>query len=440
MFPKRLKGEFYFNSSRMSCLYYPITLPLLFSLQSMSADPPTSERASKRLRMDCPLASHSDSTFLGLPLQLRIQIYRILLVNPRPIGVPSGCRVDGDDFGWDQPFRYMYKKTKLPLSKALNTLLVCRQICAEASAILYHENTFAFKILESSGKGLAFFLKKGGVCDNLYEAKAAGVPIQKMERFVIKVEVLSNWYFPQQSSVRSVTRVLSQNFRLSQLDIYLEDDQPSVSKSVIRVLEPFKYLRNVEHVNFVGVPPVYANYLTIIMTKSPQALTGLMRSYFDIQRIMKPGSYAEEELQKACEMVERNHVLRFRSHTSVIRQLLEEKQVNADRRVWKWIKVWIKQEEQEKAMKEGKLEAIEYATTGTSDSEPEEIEAESSEGSQKVIKMLRDVGSIESAEKTQEWIEKLVVEGMDEGKHFEVEHTSDNETGGKVEMEVDGVM
>ena len=362
----------------------------------------------------------------------------MLLVNPRPIGVPSGAREDDDDLGWDQPFRYMYKRTKLPLTEALSMLLVCCQVYAEANAILYHENRFAFKILDSCGHGQPIFLKKWGACETLDDAEAAGVPIQKMERLVIKVEIQGDHgYFLVQSSVRSVVRVLSHNFRLTHLEISLEDDFPNVSKSVTRVLELFKYLRNVEHVNFIGVPTVYANYLTIAMTRGPRSLTGLMRSYYDLQRIMKPGCYAEEELQKACELVERDHVIRFQFHTGVIHRLVEKKQVNGEWRVLKWLGISVQQKEQEKAVKEGKLEAIEYAATGTSDSEPEEIGTESSEGSQEILKKLENVGGIGSAERTQEWIEKLTAGQMDEGKGLSIGHTVDNETGEEAEMEVD---
>ncbi|MCJ1461128.1 hypothetical protein MMC28_011510 [Mycoblastus sanguinarius] len=206
-------------------------------------------------------------SLLGMPRKVRNKIYRFLLRNDRPIGYPSGCQNRNDDFGWDLPLSVEnYGQGKFDL--AFPMLQVCHQVYDEGSPILYSENTFAFKIRERFAEERAEFLGWRGPNDHIAYSKGEGVPVEKIERYVIKVELESASEFEVvRRSIRMTCAVLSQSFKLRQLDIELEawgveTFESLVSKEtypVSRILQPFAMLRNVQTVHFKGVPLEHAS-------------------------------------------------------------------------------------------------------------------------------------------------------------------------------------
>ena len=184
------------------------------------------------------------ATLLRLPYEIRQNIYRNVLLFPRPLGRPSGYRhsVD-DDLGW------IWLRGESNNNSPFCILLVCHSMYAEGSAILYGENTFAFKIYDGKGEECADFPSY----DHIDQAEESGFPIEKVKRYVIKVEVPSNEEYPiVRSSVRRVCKVLAATPKLSFIHIQIElcrDDTEDWLHSVIR---PFSVLRNIKEVIIEG--------------------------------------------------------------------------------------------------------------------------------------------------------------------------------------------
>lgn len=140
-----------------------------------------------------------------------------------------------------------------------------------------------------------------------------GVRVEKMEQFLIKVELQGDGDFEAvKGSLLRVCDVLSESAKLRRLDIILEDDHGNLTKSVIRVLEPFTILRDVDFVNFRGVPPVYAHYLQTVMTKGPESLEEMPRRYFELQQRIGLDNHLEKSMRRAMEEMERGLTSRFK--------------------------------------------------------------------------------------------------------------------------------
>ena len=191
---------------------------------------------------------------LTLPFEIRQKIYRHLFLTSRPLGIPSGARSMGDDFGWHMPGFSDFgirKHTFLPV----NFLRVYRAVYHEASKILYSENTFATKIWTKERSGYAFFFAGDTLhtVSHMFEAKETGFPIQRIKRYVIKVELQAEGeYSAVYDSARKVYEVLSATADLRSLHITLELKGAIEDQSLYRVLEPFSLLRNVQSVAIDG--------------------------------------------------------------------------------------------------------------------------------------------------------------------------------------------
>ncbi|KAL8957201.1 MAG: hypothetical protein Q9183_006118 [Haloplaca sp. 2 TL-2023] len=101
---------------------------------------------------DCKIRSRpGDSIFFTLPLELRVAVYRYLVVSPLSSSTYiSMCRplcVDGAMY----KIGYFSKDAVIPL------LLTCQQIHAEATKLLYGESVFMFHVSNLTSAPLVIF-------------------------------------------------------------------------------------------------------------------------------------------------------------------------------------------------------------------------------------------------------------------------------------------
>lgn len=184
---------------------------------------------------------------------------------------------------------------------------------SEARALFYSENTMAFEISAyKSEREMALFSCRYINYDHIAESKIDGVPVEKTERFLVKVEIQCHEQFPIVfSSVKHTVDVLLENPRLRQLEIILEDDHCGVQKPVLRVLEPFARLRNVEKVIFKNVPPVYARYLRTKMTEGPSKLKSLLKKYHVTDKRVHELRYVDNQMETLLHEMERGHKTKY---------------------------------------------------------------------------------------------------------------------------------
>lgn len=202
---------------------------------------------------------------------------------------------------------------------SIAVLSVNRQFYAEGCDVLYGENTFAFKIWEKYGDGLAYFLQ---YWRHPREAKDAGFPLEKVKRYFIKVKLQDVDEFEVvEDCVKSVADVLSETPKLTQLDIKLELSEGV--EGVKRVLESFALLRNVQTVNLVDVPPEYAKYLKTVM-EGNEPVVRLARMYQALESYAGPFVHCGNQLQEACEAMEEFDVEKFKTIRAEVITSVEE--------------------------------------------------------------------------------------------------------------------
>lgn len=187
--------------------------------------------------------------FLELPLEIRCTIYRLLLNVPRR-GNVRGYPSDSEDSVIEFAFADDLQHEAHPLAP----LLVCRQIYAECSLILYGESVFAIEC--GSLYTIASFRNR-----RVHRLEWKRLPIKKMQRFRVIVELSQDHEMePVCSGVKTTCKLLQGCMEVRQLDIELnvKITFEDVSKALgQRLLEPFTLLRGLRVVNFTNVPPAY---------------------------------------------------------------------------------------------------------------------------------------------------------------------------------------
>jgi len=87
--------------------------------------------------------------FLDLPIELRLDIFEIILTVPPTVLIqPPVTGHHGFDLAYTPPTPYIERLPRPDFP--INILLTCRQICTDALPILYGRNTFQFEFLSAS--------------------------------------------------------------------------------------------------------------------------------------------------------------------------------------------------------------------------------------------------------------------------------------------------
>ncbi|KAL9638616.1 MAG: hypothetical protein Q9164_001448 [Protoblastenia rupestris] len=246
--------------------------------------------------------------FVTLPFEIRQKIYRMVFLNTKPLGVPSGARSGHEDFGWEMPgFRDCDHRLEFPIP----FFRVCRLVYHEASTVLYSENTFAFKIWMRSYE-MAVFPASAPLrmVDHIARTKDTGFPIDRIRRYTIKVELQDDCdYWGVYRSSRMVCEVLAATPDLRSLHIDLELKSNIEDESLYRVLVPFMILRNIQEVKINGYfhpyshnidwkaspPPYFTNPLISLM-KGSSPVEDIPEIYEDLCLYAKPFQRCEIQL------------------------------------------------------------------------------------------------------------------------------------------------
>lgn len=70
-------------------------------------------------------------------------------------------------------------------------------------------------------------------------------------------------------------------------------------------------LRRILYFNFHMVPPAYSRYLQSLMLEGSEPLEGLSKLYHELQQSVGWARYAEDDMGKACEMMEKEDLEGF---------------------------------------------------------------------------------------------------------------------------------
>ncbi|KAI0829522.1 hypothetical protein F5Y06DRAFT_282775 [Hypoxylon sp. FL0890] len=240
-------------------------------------------------------------TFFDLPTEVRLMIYRLLLCQNHPIWGPVLC----------------YRSRENRLSTSI--LCTCRRILHEARPILYGENIWGYMIRHRYGEGYI----------NIFEAEyfmelfveRIGVRLEDLKRLHIEVEICrEDEVFCVRSALTMLLKTLSElpNIQYVHIRLRLDQDSQGDTPGLCTVLQKLTLLQRVHHVDFDGVPPVYAKYLTDKMTGSAP-LDHLPKMYDALALYAKHFDDCAELLQEACDAIEENNVDRFKdARTKII--------------------------------------------------------------------------------------------------------------------------
>jgi len=233
-------------------------------------------------------AGQTRGSFLNLPPEIRLKIYRFLL-----------C---GDDL--------ITPSWSFELHPSI--LGTCRQVLFEARPILYEENTWHLRIfVDSFGEGRADFRGTDHFGeDRDYRFRRR---ISNLRRFDIAVEIQDEGdLWTVRLAVRMVCEVLCDLPRLNYLHIRLDGRGTIDARPFYNVLENFGLLRRVRKVEFTGVPPAYAEYLERRITGSAP-LDHLPKMYEALKDYADPFDFCVGLLRQAGDTVEYGDVKQFKN-------------------------------------------------------------------------------------------------------------------------------
>ena len=259
--------------------------------------------STRQNEQDKPQPS-SAFTFLALPPELRIMVYRLILCADEPIrpGAPPG------------------------LSSSI--LRTCHQIRSESHPILYGENIFTIMIRpahDGRKEFVSLFLSFHNFARQT-EMKY-GPRIQDMERFHIEVNLPAEYQdWNIQRTIGDVCAALSRLGKLKYLRITLKGTKTFYSQQLPQAFAKFARLQNVDCVVTEGVPPVYENYLKSKMTRNCP-LTGLPQWYeelLDLANSDDTNIYARN-IEQAGEAMEKDDIERFKE---------ARKNIQAAKKLW----------------------------------------------------------------------------------------------------------
>lgn len=229
-----------------------------------------------------------------LPPELRIIIYRLVLVTDEPISDSPSVR----------------RKEPMCRRHHPNLLRTCRLIYSEAQPVLYSENTFQLRINEALPGDVKFI----GRLDFVKHAKRYRRGFHCLRRFKITVRVFNlkerTEFRDTKSTVRSAATALAEIPYLDYLHITL-DKSRTLESIDYRIFEDFTMLRKVRTVEFEGVSPVYASYLQTKMTgRTP--VDHLPKMYDALVHYTGSFEWTQKALKEAADAMEVNDVELFK--------------------------------------------------------------------------------------------------------------------------------
>ncbi|KAI9163489.1 hypothetical protein HJFPF1_05106 [Paramyrothecium foliicola] len=189
------------------------------------------------------MANQSKMSFMVLPPEVRVDIYRNVLVDDGERGVET------------------FPKLLFPA-----ILRTCRRMRYEALPIFYGENAWLIELGARHAEGQTEFTDKNYIDERLGYFFLSGKLFFRRFRVSIDRRLCYSQWMPR--LVREVCVALSEIPRLARLVVEFSHTNGVNKTRASRVLEFFGLLRNVGRVEFKNVPVVYINTLTPKMTGS----------------------------------------------------------------------------------------------------------------------------------------------------------------------------
>ena len=260
-----------------------------------STEGSTPESAVSQIGLPSKQSQENHCPFLDrLPPELRMIIYRLVLVTDEPISDSPSVR----------PKKPLYRL------RHPNLLRACKLIYSEAQPVLYGENTFQLRINEALPGAVKFL----GRLDFVKHAKKYLSGFYCLRKFRITVRVFGlkkrTEFHDTKSTVRSAATALAEIPYLDYLHITL--DKPRALESIdYRIFEDFTILRKVRTIEFEGVSPVYASYLQAkMMGHSP--VDHLPKMYDALVHYTGSFDWTQKALKEAAGAMEDNDVELFK--------------------------------------------------------------------------------------------------------------------------------
>ena len=238
--------------------------------------------ARKKARRPGRAQAHVDGgpSFLSLPFDVRIMIYRLLLVADEPLACECGTGIDPEDLQWAYSGEYH-------LQPAI--LRACSQLHREASPILYRENTVVIQVdgfdpaavedvdyeSDLDIRARTFFMNFE-LIDGEFD-QACPPPIKQFKRVEIAIETAGLDLETLGSVITTLcSSVLLEMSALQHISLHLMRDPTTPNNHL--ALAPFGVLRDMRSVYIDGpVPLPFAERLKgLMLGNAPQENVKMM--------------------------------------------------------------------------------------------------------------------------------------------------------------------
>lgn len=277
---------------------------------------------AKEARIEAPssgrVQAHVDGgpSFLSLPLEVRIMIYRLLLVANKPLACEYGTGIDLEEPPWAKSGAYH-------LQPAI--LRTCSQLHREASPILYRENTVVIQVygfdftpdyetdLESEDALQARALFMNFDLDNV----KSYLSIEQFQRVEIAIDSFDLDLEAVEHFITTLCSSLLCNMpALQHISLHLIRD-PYTKKNHV-TLAPFGVLRNMRSVLIHGpVPLPFAERLKgLMLGNAPQE--NVKEMYRLLEKYVNGPKGDRSELQRASYALQEWDVQKFKEIRSQI--------------------------------------------------------------------------------------------------------------------------
>ncbi|KAI9874916.1 MAG: hypothetical protein M1830_009131 [Pleopsidium flavum] len=226
-----------------------------------------------------PSMTHHDKTsrFCALPPEIKNKIYRLLLVKENDINTPPVesdlfCNCDDEVCVCPNPL----DDGRPGLQPAV--LLANRQICEEATSILYGENCFDVNVgmgWITDFRGATFNNpQRNGFCNHPQFSKVRSLNARVCVTMIDSHDEKEDMERIR-GSVSDLCKMLADREPLDVLKISFMYDRPSRAGQEVyeRVLEPFSMLRNIAHVE---ITPQVNGFLAMILKAVMESDTAIV--------------------------------------------------------------------------------------------------------------------------------------------------------------------
>ena len=259
-------------------------------------------------------------SFLSLPVEVRIMIYRLLLVADKPLACAYGTAIDLEELDWANSGEYH-------LQPAI--LRACSQLHREASPILYRENTVVIQVCgfeitadsetefgsEDDTEARTFFMNFELVNGMFYQACPPSIELfQRVEIAIDTAEI-------DLEAVGCVVTTLCSSVlcnmpALQHISLHLIRDPCTKNNHV--ALAPFGVLRNMRSVFIHGAVPLpFAERLKgLMLGNAPQE--NVQKMFRLLKKYVNGPKGDRLELQRALNALQEWDVQKFKEIRSQI--------------------------------------------------------------------------------------------------------------------------